>query len=113
MLQASGDVESVRLATADALEKYVAGTEWKRTFVSRQQALEEAFFLGLRLNRGVDLDGVERQFGVVGVAAYAPVIDELANHGLLERHSGCISLTSRGRLLSNEVFEKFVFEGAL
>jgi putative oxygen-independent coproporphyrinogen III oxidase len=113
MLQGSGDVESVRLATTDALEKYVAGTEWKRTFVSRQEALEETFFLGLRLNRGVDLDSVERQFGGVAVAGYTPAIDELANNGLLERNNGHISLTSRGRLLSNEVFEKFVFEGAL
>ena len=113
MLQGSGDVESVRLATADALERYVAGAEWKRTFVSRQQALEEAFFLGLRLNRGVDLDSVERQIGDVTVAGYAPAIDELANNGLLERNNGHISLTSRGRLLSNEVFEKFVFEGVL
>jgi putative oxygen-independent coproporphyrinogen III oxidase len=113
MLQGCGDVESVRLATADALEKYVAGTEWKRTLVSRQQALEETFFLGLRLNRGVDLDSVERQFGAVAVAGYAPAIDELVNDGLLDRNNSHISLTSRGRLLSNEVFEKFVFEGAL
>jgi oxygen-independent coproporphyrinogen-3 oxidase len=113
MLQGFRDVESVRLATADGLEQYAAGTEWKRTFVSRQQALEEAFFLGLRLNRGLDLDCVEREFGSEGVAAYAPVIDELLGEGLLDRNNGHISLTSRGRLLSNEVFEKFVFEGAL
>jgi oxygen-independent coproporphyrinogen III oxidase len=113
MLQGSGDVESVRLATADALEKYVAGSEWRRTLVSRQEALEETLFLGLRLNRGVALDSIERQFGGAAVAGYAPVIDELGNNGLLERNNGHISLTSRGRLLSNEVFEKFVFEAAV
>src|SRR5579864_4990929 len=49
------ELEAVRFATSDALEKYVAGAPLRKTCVSGTTALEEAFFLGLRLNRGVDL----------------------------------------------------------
>ena len=110
MLRGSGDFESVRLSTADALEQYVAGTDCKRTFVSPQQALEEAFFLGLRLNQGVNLETTQDQFGGSPVAAYWPIIQELINDGLLEQRASKIRLSSRGRLLSNEVFEKFVLQ---
>ena len=44
----------------DVLEKYVAGSPLQKTVVSRANALEELFFLGLRLNRGVDLREVGR-----------------------------------------------------
>lgn len=108
MLRGSAEVESVRLATPDALDKYVAGAEWARTCVPRQQALEEAFFLGLRLNRGVSLDELEKEFGSSAIAASIRMIDELIADSLLERLGSRVFLTSRGRLLSNEVFEKFV-----
>src|SRR5437868_2830624 len=53
---ANEEFAAVRFATADALEAYVAGASVQRTEVSRQAALEETFFLGLRLTRGVDLE---------------------------------------------------------
>lgn len=110
MLQGNGDFESVRLATPDVLEQYVAGNEWKRNYVSPQQALEEAFFLGLRLNEGVSLETLQDRFGAEAIAAYRPAIRDLVKDGLLKHNDDKISLTLRGRLLSNEVFEKFVSE---
>jgi oxygen-independent coproporphyrinogen III oxidase len=77
------------------------------TQVSTAQALEESFFLGLRLNRGIDLGALRAQFGE-RVAAYEPVIDELVSSGLLIQTGENLRLTPRGRLLSNEVFERFV-----
>ena len=53
--------EAVRFASPDSLEKYVAGTPLKITPVPAQAALEETFFLGLRLTQGApegDLDEV-------------------------------------------------------
>ena len=113
MLPSWGDIESVRVATADSLDQYVAGTEWKRTPVSRQEALEEAFFLGLRLNRGVDLKQLEHEFGSSAVSFWRPAIDDLVENCLLEWNGERIRLTARGRLLSNEVFEKFIFARAM
>lgn len=99
---------AVRLATPDALEKYVAGEKAPPTMIEQPEALEETFFLGLRLNRGVDVDEVSKEFGAEAIARFADAIDEMSKLGLLERDGGAIRLTSRGRLLSNEVFERFI-----
>ena len=62
----------MRFATADVLEKYVAGSPLQRTVVTRAAALEERFFLGLRLNRGVDLREVAATFGHLAVDHCGP-----------------------------------------
>ncbi|HEY6369677.1 MAG TPA: radical SAM family heme chaperone HemW [Candidatus Sulfotelmatobacter sp.] len=105
---ATRETESVRFATADVLEKYVAGSPVQRTMVPLAAALEERFFLGLRLNRGVDLNEVAADFGPPALNTVSTTIDELIGDGLLQRDGSRISLTPRGRLLSNEVFQSFL-----
>jgi oxygen-independent coproporphyrinogen-3 oxidase len=109
MLLSTGDgCEAVRLSTSDSLDQYVSGAAMCRTEVSRQDALEETFFLGLRLARGVDLEQVREKFGTFVVTALAPVLVELAGVGLIAWEGNSVRLTRRGRLLSNEVFERFL-----
>jgi oxygen-independent coproporphyrinogen III oxidase len=108
LLSASPDAAAVRFATADVLEKYVAGSPLKRTVVSCSEALEESFFLGLRLNRGVNLRDIAATFGEQAVDNFSPAIAELISDGLLHRDGDCLRLTPRGRLLSNEVFQAFL-----
>jgi oxygen-independent coproporphyrinogen III oxidase len=98
----------VRLATADALEKYVSGSPLQQTPVSSDAAVEETFFLGLRLNRGVDMARVAEQFGHPALVPLQPIIADLKKQELLERSENSIRLTKRGRLLSNEVFQRFL-----
>jgi oxygen-independent coproporphyrinogen-3 oxidase len=100
--------EAVRFSTPDTLEQYVANAPLTRAEVSRRGALEETFFLGLRLNKGVDLKQVHQQFGEPALQTTSPIIAELVSGGLLEPKSNRVRLTSRGRLLSNEVFERFL-----
>jgi len=102
------DVEAVRFSTPDSLEDYVAGGSLKRTSVSRAAALEETFFLGLRLNCGLDLQKVSTEFGAGAIDNLSRTIADLTDVGLLERQEDVIRLTPRGRLLSNEVFERFI-----
>jgi len=99
---------AVRLATSDVLEKYVAGSPLQRTLVSTHAALEETFFLGLRLNRGVDLARVAEQFSQPALVPLHCLIADLEKQKLLERSDNSIRLTKRGRLLSNEVFQHFL-----
>ena len=54
------DFDAVRFSSSDSLEQYVAGAALSRTEVSEAGALEETFFLGLRLNRGIDLADAAR-----------------------------------------------------
>jgi oxygen-independent coproporphyrinogen-3 oxidase len=107
MLRAADErEEAVRFATADVLDKYVSGEALQRTEVSRSAALEEHFFLGLRLNRGIELRSLADKFPAL--ENLQPTIAELVEAGLLHREGNFISLTPRGRLLSNEVFQAFL-----
>jgi len=101
-------VESVRFSTPDSLEAYVAGGPLNPFQVSPVAALEETFFLGLRLSCGVDLRQVAAKFGEDAIAGFSEPIADFARTGLLERQGDVIRLTPRGRLLSNEVFEHFI-----
>jgi oxygen-independent coproporphyrinogen-3 oxidase len=105
---ATPEAEAVRFSTADVLEKYVADSPVQRTVVSLAAALEERFFLGLRLNRGVDLNEVAADFGQSALDDLLTPINVLIADRLLQRDGNRISLTPRGRLLSNEVFQSFL-----
>ena len=108
MLPAVANSDSVRLATADVLDKYIAGSPAQKTRVSPTMALEERFFLGLRLNRGIDLRAMEVDFGLEAMQNPRAAIEELTSSGLLESDGDVVRLTPRGRLLSNEVFQRFI-----
>ncbi len=105
---ATPEAEAIRFSAADVLEKYVAGSPLQSTIVSRAAALEESFFLGLRLNRGVNLRDIAASFGQPALESVSPTIAELVNDGLLQQDVDFIRLTPRGRLLSNEVFQFFI-----
>ncbi len=109
------DVEAVRFSTPDSLEEYLgarlacgkgAVPQLTRTPVSRCAAREEEFFLGLRTNRGLDLATIQARYGFTD--AINETVEELVSCGLLAREGTKVRLTDRGRLLSNEVFERFI-----
>jgi oxygen-independent coproporphyrinogen-3 oxidase len=109
---ANGEAESVRLATTDDYDRFFVGADFKASTVSAEQALEESFFLGLRLNRGVDLERLREEFGD-GADKFRASIHELVEDRLLIRAGENLRLTNRGRLLSNEVFGRFIAEERL
>jgi oxygen-independent coproporphyrinogen-3 oxidase len=108
LVSASPDADAVRFAASDVLEQYVAGAPLQRTVVSRSSALEENFFLGLRLTRGVNLLELSANLGEQAVGNFRDAIAELVRDGLMQRDGDFIRLTAQGRLLSNEVFENFL-----
>jgi oxygen-independent coproporphyrinogen-3 oxidase len=101
-----GNLEAVRFSASDSLEQFLAGAPLTRNPVSWAEAREETFFLGLRLNRGVDLSGVALRFGLP--AEMEDTIAQLCAEDLLEREGSVVRLSERGRLLSNEVFSRFL-----
>ena len=112
MLAASdlSGVRAVRFSTPDTLDAYMNRGPHAVTPVSEHGALEESFFLGLRLNCGVDLVRLRADFSLQSIAACESAIKECVQEGLLERRGTRVCLTARGRLLSNEVFAKFLSE---
>ena len=119
-LKARG-LDAVRFATPDSLDAYLsAGNQLdarearvqqlqaSRSCIDTQAALEESFFLGLRLNRGISFRELQRQFGEAVLDSYRPIIAEPVEAGLMESDADRLRLTPRGRLLSNEVFGRFL-----
>ena len=114
MLWAHSDHEPVvatRFWTPFDLDGYLAwNRESANELISPISALEEEFFLGLRLTRGIDLKGVLSRFKAEDFDIEYKIHD-LLEAGLVELYRGILRLTPKGRLLSNEVFERFISIG--
>jgi len=101
----------IRWANPDEMNDYV-GLMGERGFsrtvdvVGREAAFEEALFLGLRLVEGVDLAGLDAEFGMNGMIAEP--VREMAEAGLVLVEGGRLRLTARGRMASNEVFGRLL-----
>jgi oxygen-independent coproporphyrinogen-3 oxidase len=134
--------QAIRFATPDSLDAYMNREPRTVTPVSTQAAIEETFFLGLRLNRGIDLERLrtgsslgeghdfnratnaaekttlaaeatrrrQQEFRCETVPAWDSAITQSLREGLLEQQGTTVRLTARGRLLSNEVFARFLTE---
>ena len=68
----------------------------------------EALFAGLRLLEGVDLETLKARYGEGIPSAESPPIAFLRAAGLVDLEGQSLRLTRRGRLLSNEVFERLL-----
>jgi oxygen-independent coproporphyrinogen III oxidase len=67
--------------------------------VTREAALEEEFFLGLRQLGGVDLARIQREYGV----DLQEKVGRLASHGMVERRGDILRLAPAKLSVSNEV----------
>jgi oxygen-independent coproporphyrinogen-3 oxidase len=68
--------------------------------LTREGALEEELFLGLRQLEGIDLGRIEREYGVVVGSRF----DRLTSAGLVEREGSMVRLAAGRLSVSNEVF---------
>lgn len=100
--------EAVRFSMPESLDEFVAGKSPTRTAVCERAALEECFFLGLRLTKGIRLVDIENRFGSEVVGPLNTILNELVALKLIAREADWVRLTTRGRMLSNEVFERFL-----
>jgi oxygen-independent coproporphyrinogen-3 oxidase len=95
---------------SDYLHKVETGTDpviWRES-ITTKQALQETFFLSLRLTEGVDWNRLRIFYPGDDLAEYENSLQELCARGLLEWKDSMIRLTASGMLLSNEVFQVFV-----
>jgi oxygen-independent coproporphyrinogen-3 oxidase len=110
---AGGSGPVLRSTTTSDLKDYMNGPEpVESTWLTPEQQHEEAWFLGLRLNAGVEVAAVQREFGAAMVAPALEAAARLAEDGLVVFDNGTVRLTPRGRLLSNDVFQEFLELGA-
>jgi oxygen-independent coproporphyrinogen-3 oxidase len=75
--------------------------------LSERDTFKEAIFLGLRQLKGINLSDFKRNFGISLDEAYPEPVAGLVDAGLLDLAHDTLKLTSRGILLSDEVFQQF------
>ena len=123
MLRMASGVGVVRRANTDDLEGYLTGEAdvfGLRSpgapvveMVGREQGFEEALFLGMRMNVGVDLEALRVEFGEGLVSGAVEAMSEVEEAGLVERMGERLRLTGRGRMVSNEVFGRLLVGAAV
>jgi oxygen-independent coproporphyrinogen-3 oxidase len=103
LLRANG---AVRFANPDELPLYAIDNSSPPPHleVAGREAFEEAIFLGLRLNEGVCISQLRREFPSEYVAPMEEAARELIRDGLMLDRDDHWELTLRGRLISNDVF---------
>jgi oxygen-independent coproporphyrinogen-3 oxidase len=108
--EASAAARSVlRSTTTSDLRAYLEGAgAVEADWFSPDRQHEEAWFLGLRMNGGVDVSALELEFGNERVSLAMSVVERLQAEGLLQSDGNFVRLTSQGRMLSNTVFQEFL-----
>ena len=77
--------------------------------IDRDLEIAEAVILSLRLEEGVNLTDFAHRFGVELYSIYQQQqINELVELGLIAKNEHSIRLTTKGKLLGNEVFLRFL-----
>jgi oxygen-independent coproporphyrinogen-3 oxidase len=89
-----------RWSNPESLDGYLSAYSVERTATDR---LEERFFIGLRLMSGVEPEPEEW-------SRFAGPIGKWLAAGMLERTGSRLRLSSRGVLVSNEVFQDFIHD---
>ena len=99
----------LRSKTTDDLKEFLDGKATPETaWLSPARQHEEAWFLGLRINAGVDVAALKYEFGRAMVEPAMETVKQLVKDGLLIFDGARARLTARGRLISNEVFQEFL-----
>ncbi len=104
----------VRSVHTRSLERYVAAALAGEEIPANAERLEgrkrigEALMLALRTTQGVRVSEFKERYGIDVIDDYAPVVNEFAQTGLLERVGDAMRLTQRGRFLANDVCGAFV-----
>jgi oxygen-independent coproporphyrinogen-3 oxidase len=88
----------LRWQNPESIDDYLGA--WQPTSVE-PNALEERFFVGLRLAQGIRPSPSEWQH-------FREPIRRFIEQGLLAAEGGALRLTDRGVMLSNEVFQEFL-----
>jgi oxygen-independent coproporphyrinogen-3 oxidase len=69
---------------------------------------KDALIMGLRLVEGIDLEQLSNRYRTDAHSFVTNTIGDLFEHGLCSIDDNRLQLTRRGRLLSNEIFARWV-----
>lgn len=73
-----------------------------------QEAAEDAMIFGLRKTKGISLSSFKKRFGYSPLDRWGQEIQSFIHLDWLEQKDGCLRLTKKAYLISNEVMQAFV-----
>ena len=76
--------------------------------LTKKDKIEEFIFMGLRMNEGINIDVFKERFDTDFYDIYQEVMEKLIKRELVRFDGKNISLTQRGREISNSVFIEFL-----
>lgn len=78
--------------------------------LSVKHQMEEELFLGLRKRNGVSIAHFDEKFPQKFDDVYGMVVQDLIKDGMVQVQNGHLSLSEKGLILGNDVFEKFLLD---
>lgn len=111
---ASGYIEDIRYSNVEDLNEY--NNKLKQNLkpineenkLSDKDKIEEFIFMGLRMNEGISLDIFEKRFKIDFKDLYKNALEKLIANKLIKIEDSNVSLTQKGREISNSVFIEFI-----
>lgn len=112
---ASGYVDGVRYRNRGPIQHYLKGVaqgnpRLEEEVLTKQEMMEEEFFLGLRKKEGVSISRFEEKFAENFSNCYGDIVEKLTRDGLVQVTDGRLRMTKKGLFLGDTVAEKFIVE---
>ncbi len=104
---ACGMYEDVRTQNTYDIKEYINNNQVEKTAISKEDAMAEHIFLGLRLTEGFDIEEFNQRYGVNFIRKYSDIIDKFTKTGLMELDQNC-KLTRKGVSVSNSIMCEFL-----
>lgn len=109
-LNSTGKGSGQRYKNTDSMDKYLTIGDTLREIepISKEMAVEEGVFLGLRLMKGIDIHAFNQRYEIDIEKKYQQGIAELTSYDALVKRNGRLLLTSKGLDLANYCMSRFL-----
>ncbi|MCE5001947.1 radical SAM family heme chaperone HemW [Staphylococcus pseudoxylosus] len=111
---ASGYVNGERYSNVNPVNHYIKKIKnnerpiLQSTYPTKTEQMEEEMFLGLRMNKGVSKNRFFEKFDQTVEQVYEQSLKDLTQKRLIVEQDDYISMTNRGKVVGNLVFESFL-----
>lgn len=111
---ASGYLDNIRYNNVEALEMYHKMLCDNQKPIGHEEALtnedkiQEKIFMGLRMNEGIKFEDFKKEFNINFKDKYSKQISQLNERKLINLSDIGMSLTQKGREISNSIFIEFI-----
>lgn len=112
---ASGYLNGIRYRNRGPIQHYLkavaeGNARLSEEVLTKNEQMEEEFFLGLRKKSGVSLSRFEKKFETSFENIYGQVVRDLTAEGLVQLDGDRLRMTQKGLFLGDTVAERFILD---